>query len=177
MNRLSSLALDAIFPRGSRTPLAALVLTAALAGCSVPRLVTEYKIDVQQGNVLSQDAVAQLRPGLSKDQVRYILGTPMLMDIFHGERWDYVYRLEKGKTGEVETRKFSVFFTDGKLARVGGDVVAAQAGEAGADAVAPTRQQVIDLGAIPQDGSVQALPPESESERGFFGRMLDKVGL
>jgi len=54
-------------------------------------------------------------------------------------------------------------------------VVAAQAGEAGGDVVPPTRQQVIDLGSIPEDGSVQAPPPDSE--RGFFGRMLDKVGL
>lgn len=176
MSRFHIPAFDGHFRHSSRIILSALVVSSTLlAGCSVPRIVTEYKIDVQQGNVLTQDMVAQLRPGLSKDQVRYILGTPMLMDIFHGERWDYVYRLEKGKTGETENRKFSVFFTDGKLARVGGDVVAAQAGEAGGDVVPPTRQQVVDLGSIPEDGSVQAPPPESE--RGFFGRMLDKVGL
>lgn len=176
MRRFDMPLFDRLFGASSRIFVLALA-TGLTAGCSmsVPRIFTEYKIDVQQGNVLTQDMVAQLRPGLSKDQVRYILGSPMLMDVFHGERWDYVYRLEKGSTGAVESRKFSVFFTDGVLSRVAGDVVAAQAGEAGADAVPSTRQQVVDLGSIPQDGSVQAPPPESE--RGFFGRMLDKVGL
>jgi len=178
MNRSKTAFIDRIpvvFSRGSFP--AALMASALLAGCSIsaPRIVNEYKIDVQQGNVLTQDMVAQLRPGLSKDQVRYILGTPLLMDIFHGDRWDYVYRMNSPKEGKAEARKFSVFFTDGKLSRVGGDVVAAEAGEAGADLVPSSKQQVIDLGSIPQDGSVQAPPPESE--RGFFGRMLDKVGL
>lgn len=176
MRSLYSSALDRTFRRCSRFFCPALLVSASLlSGCSVPRLVTEYRIDVQQGNVLNQESVAQLRPGLTKEQVRYILGTPLLMDVFHGERWDYVYRMEKGNTGVVENRKFSVFFSEGKLSRVGGDVVAAQAGEAGSDGVPQSRQQVIDLGSIPQDGSVQIPPPESE--RGFFGRMLDKVGL
>lgn len=162
-----------------RSPLVSSVVVALLAasvvGCSsVPRLVTEYRIDVQQGNVLTQDMVSQLRPGLTKEQVRYILGTPLLTDVFHGDRWDYIYRLQKGKTGEVETRQFSVFFVDGKLARVGGNVVPAQGGEAGADAVPQSKQQVIDLGSIPQDGSAP-MPPEEE--RGFFGKMLEKVGF
>ena len=151
------------------------LLAVSVVGCSsVPRLVTEYRIDVQQGNVLTQDMVSQLRPGLTKEQVRYILGTPLLTDVFHGDRWDYIYRLQKGKTGEVETRQFSVFFVDGKLARVGGNVVPAQGGEAGADAVPQSKQQVIDLGSIPQDGSAP-VPPEEE--RGFFGKMLEKVGF
>ena len=87
------------------------IFLVVLSGCStVPRIVNEYKIDVQQGNVLTQEMVAQLRPGLTKDQVRFVLGTPMLMDMFHAERWDYVYRLRNGATGDVEMRKFSVFF-------------------------------------------------------------------
>lgn len=150
-----------------------------LVGCShVPRVVTEYKIDVQQGNYITQDMIAQLRPGLSKDQVRYILGTPLLTDIFHGERWDYLYRLEKGKTGEVESRKFSVFFTDGVLARVSGDVVAAQLAKEGEGAAGEadnaSKQRVVDLGSIPADGSVT--PPPLE-QKGFFGKLMEKVGL
>ena len=100
-----------------------------LAGCSfVPRIpgVTPYRIDIQQGNFITQDQVAQLKPGMSKEQVKMVLGTPLLTDIFHGERWDYVYWRER--PGEKrEQRKLIVFFEDGKLSRVDGDVVAAGA--------------------------------------------------
>ena len=104
------------------TALAALSLCAA---CSwVPRVpgITPYKIDIQQGNYISQDMVSQLKPGMSKDQVRNILGTPLLTDIFHAERWDYVYwRVEPN--GRHDSRKLVVFFDDGKLARVSGDTM------------------------------------------------------
>ena len=67
-----------IFFRLARTAL----MVAAISGCSsVPRFVNEYKIDIQQGNVLTQEMVSQLKPGLTKDQVRFILGTPVLMDM------------------------------------------------------------------------------------------------
>ena len=148
------------------------LLAAAISGCSsVPRIVNEYKIDIQQGNVLTQDMVAQLRPGLTKDQVRFILGTPVLMDMFHANRWDYVYRLQKGNSGSVETRKFSTFFdAGGKLTSVAGDVMAAQASDAAAAPESKTRE--IDLGSIDAD----AVAPSSE-ERGFFGKMMESVGL
>ena len=151
----------------------AILLVGVLSACSsVPRLVSEYKIDVQQGNVLTQDMVAQLRPGLSKDQVRFILGTPMLVDMFHADRWDYVYRLQKGGSGEVEMRKFSTFFdADGKLVRVAGDVVAAKGDET---AVPENRSREIDLGSLPADGSVRLPPVE---EKGFFGKAMEKVGF
>jgi outer membrane protein assembly factor BamE len=153
--------------------LAAPLLLLLFTGCAaIPRFINEYKIDVQQGNILSQDMVAQLRPDLSKDQVRFILGTPVLMDIFHANRWDYVYRLRKGNIGEVELRKFSVFFDDaGRLIRVGGDVEAALS-TSESFIVPDARNREIDLGSIdPETG--EAPPPESE--RGFFGRILDKV--
>ena len=148
------------------------LLAAAISGCSsVPRIVNEYKIDIQQGNVLTQEMVAQLRPGLTKDQVRFILGTPVLMDMFHANRWDYVYRLQKGNSGSVETRKFSTFFdAGGKLTSVAGDVMAAQASDAAAAPESKTRE--IDLGSI--DGDAVAPPSE---ERGFFGKMMESVGL
>jgi outer membrane protein assembly factor BamE len=154
--------------------LACVVLLAtAFSGCSsVPRIVNEYKIDIQQGNVLTQDMVAQLKPGLTKDQVRFILGTPVLADMFHANRWDYVYRLQKGSSGVVETRKFSAFFdADGKLSSVSGDVTAAQATDV---AAAPeSKLSEIDLGSI-AEGTVAPPPP---SERGFFGKMMESVGF
>ena len=148
-------------------------LALVVAGCSwVPRPVTEYRIDIQQGNVLTQDMVSQLKPGLTKDQVRFILGTPVLMDMFHANRWDYVYRLQKGSTGVAETRKFSVFFdADGKLSRVGGDVTPAQAADS--TAAPENKLREIDLGSI-EEGAVA--PPPS-SERGFFGQMMESVGF
>ena len=105
------------------------LLPAFLCACSyVPRIpgVTPYRIDIQQGNFVSQDMVAQLKPGMSKDQVKLVLGTPLLTDIFHADRWDYIYWREKA--GEKrEQRKLTVFFEDGKLNRLDGDAVAAGA--------------------------------------------------
>ncbi|MDR1163295.1 MAG: outer membrane protein assembly factor BamE [Candidatus Accumulibacter sp.] len=143
------------------------------AGCTaIPRFINEYKIDVQQGNILTQDMVSQLRPGLSKDQVRFILGTPVLADVFHANRWDYTYRLRKGNVGEVELRRFTVFFDDeGKLARVAGDVEATLSADGGA-AAPEARNREIDLGSIdPETGEA----PNPDSERGFFGRIWDKI--
>jgi outer membrane protein assembly factor BamE len=149
-----------------------LLLATVLSGCSsVPRIVNEYKIDVQQGNVLTQEMVSQLKPGLTKDQVRFILGTPVLADVFHANRWDYVYRLQKGNTGAVEMRKFTAFFdADDKLVRVSGDVTAAQASDTSAAPVASTRE--IDLGSIDADS---VAPPIEE--KGFFGKMIESVGF
>ena len=144
----------------------------AVAGCSwVPRPVTEYKIDIQQGNVLTQEMVSQLKPGLTKDQVRFILGTPVLMDMFHANRWDYVYRLQKGSTGEVEMRKFSTFFdASDRLVRVGGDVAALQASDM--SAVPVNKMREIDLGSV-AEGTVA--PPIEE--KGFFGKIMESVGF
>jgi len=144
------------------------------SGCSsVPRLVTEYRIDVQQGNVVTQEMASQLRPGLSRDQTRFILGTPMLIDMFHADRWDYVYRLQKGRSGDVEMRKLSVFFdTEGKLLRLEGDIEAAQTSNA--LTIPESRSRVIDLGSLPE-GSSASLPPAEE--RGIFGKMMESVGF
>jgi outer membrane protein assembly factor BamE len=100
-----------------------------LSACGfVPRIpgVTPYKIDIQQGNFISQDMVGQLKPGMSKDQVKQMLGTPLLTDIFHADRWDYVYWRERPGQ-KREQRKLTVYFEDGKLNRLDGDVVSAGA--------------------------------------------------
>jgi outer membrane protein assembly factor BamE len=111
-----------------RTTLA-VALAAALAavlpsGCGyVPRIpgVTPYRIEIQQGNYVSQEMMAQLKPGMTKEQVRFILGTPMVTDIFHSDRWDYVYWRE-APNGARESRKITVMFEQGQLARVDGGV-------------------------------------------------------
>lgn len=145
-----------------------------LAACStVPRIVNEYRIDVQQGNVLSQEMVSQLRPGLTKDQVRFVLGTPVLTDMFHANRWDYFYWLKKGDSGKVETRRFTVFFdADGKLRSVAGDVVPVQSTDAAT--VFEVRNREIDLGSLPADGSTVLPPPDGP---GFFSTIMESMGF
>jgi len=152
----------------------AALIAGLLAGCSsVPRIVTEYRIDVQQGNVLTQEMVSQLRPGLSKDQVRFILGTPILMDIFHGSRWDYVYWLKRGASGAVEQRRLSAFFDgEGKLARVTGDVAAAET--SGQLFLVESRNRELDLGSLDADGLTST---QQSDGKGFFGKIMDFFGL
>lgn len=89
----------------------------------VTSMLSPYRIDVRQGNYVDQAMVARLRPGMTREQVRFALGSPLLADMFHANRWDYVYRLQPG-SGPVHQRRLIVFFEDDKLARVGGDVVA-----------------------------------------------------
>lgn len=143
-----------------------------LGACSrIPGIITEYRIDVQQGNVLTQEMVSQLRPGLSREQVRFILGTPMLTDLFHGERWEYVFRLQEGKSGAVTRRRLAVFFdATGQLTHIAGDAVAGDVAELGAS---PVRNQVVDLGSIGEDAP--PLPPP-EAGKGVFGRFLESLG-
>ena len=89
----------------------------------LPSSLRPYRPDVQQGNIITKDMVEQLRTGMTRDQVRFLLGTPMLQDIFHKERWDYPYALLRRSTGEVQIRKLHVVFEDGKLARFASDAM------------------------------------------------------
>ena len=102
-------------------------------------------MDIQQGNYISQEMVSQLKIGMTKEQVRYVLGTPLVADIFHADRWDYVYYKDP-RRGSREARKIAVVFENGKLARVLGDVVAA-------DTVPPA--------AAPQSAEPSKAPPEA----------------
>ena len=90
-----------------------------ITGCSsIPSVL--YKIDVQQGNIITQEMVDKLKPGMGRSQVRFVLGTALIDDVFHKDRWDYVYRLlQHGNL--VEEYKLTVFFEDDKLVRTAGD--------------------------------------------------------
>jgi outer membrane protein assembly factor BamE len=95
-------------------------------GTAACTYLTPYKIDIQQGNVVTPEAIEKLKVGMTRSQVGFILGTPLLADVFHGNRWDYVYYLRKG--GRVgEERKVRLLFEDSKLKQIDGDVVAAKA--------------------------------------------------
>lgn len=90
--------------------------------------IKPYKMDIQQGNVVTSKMMLQLRPGMTKAQVRFIMGTPLLVDSFHANRWDYLYRMEKG--GKlIEQRHVILDFVDDKLKGVRGDVIPAGTGE------------------------------------------------
>ena len=89
--------------------------------------MSPHKIDIQQGNYVTQDMVAKLKPGMTRSQVRFALGTPLVADAFHPDRWDYVYVLNKGGR-VVEQRRIVVIFQDDKLLRIEGDVVPMSAG-------------------------------------------------
>lgn len=98
---------------------AAVLLAASLVGCVAP-----YRMDVQQGNVVSQELVDQLKPGLTKAQVRFVLGTPLITDPFHPDRWDYFYSFRKGRESAPETRRLTLIFHDDTLVRIEGDIAA-----------------------------------------------------
>ncbi len=106
--------------------------TLLLSGCSsvervsdaipdaLDRLPVVYRPHVQQGNTINQEMVNKLKPGMTKNQVRYLLGTPMLIDVFHNNRWDYYYSLRRGQ--EVKSQKqVTLFFKDDRLVRIEGD--------------------------------------------------------
>lgn len=201
-----------------------------LAGCAemltlptVPT-VTPYKIDIQQGNYVTQDMVDKLKPGMTRAQVRFVLGTPLVVDPFRTNRWDYVYLNKKG--GEIaEQRRFAVIFKDDKLVRLEGDVMPAsprattdavsadkkpvaakpkpeaggpaKAETAKPEAVAPAATAPESQGAaltttsgetvLPGSQKAESAKAESgtekpkqeqqQEEKGFFGRMLEKLGF
>ena len=124
--------------------IAVLVCTLFVTACQggyIPTLpaLSAYRIEIQQGNVVTQDMVAKLQPGMTRSQVRFVLGTPLVTDIFHPDRWDYIYRYEKG--GKlVEHRRIVAIFSGDQLLRVEGDVVPATA--AAAKPVALPAQEV-----------------------------------
>jgi outer membrane protein assembly factor BamE len=95
----------------TRTALALACLCAGLAGCV-------YRINIPQGNFLENKQIDQVAVGMTRSQVRFLLGTPMLADAFHPDRWDYLYYYKTGRTQAVEQHEFIVFFAEEKVARL-----------------------------------------------------------
>ena len=89
---------------------AALAAAAVLSACSLV-----YKIDIQQGNYVTQDLVAKLKPGMTKGEVRQLLGTPLLIDVFHANQWEYYF--SSARRGKAEpTSRLTIHFKDDKVA-------------------------------------------------------------
>jgi len=138
------------------------VATAALAGCSVlgtympvVEQIGVYKLDINQGNYLAQDQIDRLRVGQNRQQVRAILGTPLIASAFRPNQWDYVYEFKR-QGQALEHRNFAVYFVDDKLARWEGD------------------EMPPSMAALNRQASAKSLPPEpSASDKGFLGWFLD----
>lgn len=95
-------------------------LLAALAGL-LSGCFSVYKVEVQQGNVVTQEMIDKLKPGLTRNQVRYVLGTPLVTDPFHRDRWDYYYYLRHSNEATGATRHLTVIFKNDALVSVQGD--------------------------------------------------------
>lgn len=111
-----------------------LVASASLTACGslnsastrIAGVVTPYKIDIVQGNFVSQEQAAALKPGMSRAQVRDILGTPLLTSVFHADRWDYVFTFKRQGV-DSQARRVTVFFKGDVLERVEADPLPTEA--------------------------------------------------
>lgn len=129
---------------------AALILTLviALGACRA------HRIDIQQGNLLTDNEIAQLTPGMTKREVRYILGTPLIVDPFHQDRWDYFYSLDK-RRGTVVQRRITLVFAEEKLDRIEGNMEGYASGDGETGGTVITESQ--------------------RDEKGFFKKTWDKI--
>ncbi len=132
-----------------------------LTACSTEgdrKLPGVYRVDVQQGNVIEQEMIDKLRPGMDRNQVRFIMGTPAIADPFHAERWDYLFTQSKsGRTRKQ--RHVKLFFKDDKLTHVEGDIVPGE------------RKSPDDLEV--RAASVEV--PLDKNQPGVFSRMFDAL--
>lgn len=126
---------------------------ASLSGCGFPGV---YKIDVQQGNVVTQEMVDQLRPGMTTRQVRFIMGTPLIQDTFEPNRWDYLYSMQAGHNPR-EQERISLMFENDRLVGLTGDfvpgtsrdeaIMGSGGGDAASEADPAATSYPVDLGA------------------------------
>jgi outer membrane protein assembly factor BamE len=125
-------------PTFSITSVFAIIAAAfALSACS---FFAPYRVDIRQGNYIDDAMLEQLKPGMTREQVRFALGSPLVADVFHSDRWDYVYRFKPGNRSKVEQRAIAVFFVDDKLSRVEGDITPANGNE-----TSESRARVIEI--------------------------------
>ena len=133
-----------------------------LAGCQTfdtyfptMRSFGVYKLDINQGNFITQDMVDKLKSGQTKQQVRLLLGTPLLVSVFRDNRWDYIYEFKR-QGQRLERREFAVYFVDDKLARWEGDEMP---------------PSVADLNRAAAERSLGKLP--SAEDKGFIEKFFD----
>ena len=114
--------------------LLAVAASSVLAGCGsfdgltgrMANSITPYRVEVVQGNFVSREQVEALRPGMNRQQVREVLGTPLLASVFHADRWDYVFTLRRQGV-EPQARKLTVYFVGDAMQRFEGDTMPSEA--------------------------------------------------
>ena len=99
-----------------------LAKTALIAALAIAVVGCIFRIDIQQGNLLEESVVDQIEIGMTRSQVRFLLGTPMVADSFHQNRWDYTYYFQEGKSRETEQRWLIVYFAEDQVERIEKDV-------------------------------------------------------
>lgn len=112
----------------------AIAASAAIAGCGsldnlsqrVAGSITPYKVEVVQGNFVSSEQVEALKPGMSRQQVQAVLGTPLLSSLFHADRWDYVFTIKRQGVAP-QARRLTLFFKGSELERFEGDPMPTEA--------------------------------------------------
>ena len=132
----------------------------ALAGCSFPGV---YKIDIQQGNVVTQDMIDQLKPGMTRRQVRFIMGNPLITDTFHANRWDYLYSIQPGGGQRLQERVSLMFDSNDQLIGLAGDFMPGV-----------SRDQAI-LGEDSGVTTPQAQPPQQDDTPPAPGSLLEQI--
>ena len=115
------------FPHALLIVAVSLLAGCASSGFSLPKIpgIEAHRMEIQQGNYVTQEMIAKLQPGMTRDQVRFVLGTPLVADAFHADRWDYMFRRQRANSKEIEQRRIVIFFDDGRLSRIEGDVTPA----------------------------------------------------
>ncbi|HHA19132.1 MAG TPA: outer membrane protein assembly factor BamE [Methylophaga sp.] len=136
------------------------IMMLLIGGCSKDKIPGVYRIDIQQGNDVTQQMINQLKPGMTKSQVSYVMGTPLLIDTFHPDRWDYIYTFHPGN-GEREQRRITLFFEEDALTHIDGDtrIVARE-----------------DLPKVERNEK-NVVVPLSEQKTGLFGGLKNTIGL
>ena len=96
--------------KASITLLLSVTLVLATVGC-----MRTYRIDIQQGNVVSHEQLNKVVPGMKRNEVRFVLGTPLIEDPFHTDRWDYFYSYQAGSGEPAQMRRLSILFVDDQV--------------------------------------------------------------
>ncbi len=146
-----------------------LLLAAALAGCTSMQsttdkwmgLITPYRIDIMQGNVVTKELAAQIKPGMSREQVRDLLGSPLLTSAFHADRWDYVFTLRRQGV-EPQRRSVVATFKDNKLDKLEAPDLPSETEFVGS--VRPKRSGGAEPALALSDEQKRALPPPVKTE-------------
>jgi outer membrane protein assembly factor BamE len=135
-------------------------LVLLISGCSNYKTPSVYRIDIQQGNDITQEMISQLKQDMSKSQVAYVMGTPLIIDTFNPDRWDYLYSFRPGN-GLREQRNITIYFKQDKLDRLTGDTRIATS-----DELTP---------ALRIDSNV--IVPLSDKKIGFFNDLKQTIGI